>query len=163
MIIISYQVQIAYIYTITCSVCMHVAVLRQRHTTRSKVNVTREMFWFNCLNNQAVRLFGVGKLVQPSSFEVDEGRAATQMSWAASCLKWIAEKWLVINLSLSNDLKGYWVTYAFVSEVRNKLSKALAWFSCVRSHEKPEFYAWPGRTVTRADSANYMSIGVVNE
>ena len=44
-----------------------------------------------------------------------------------------------------------------------KLSKALAWLSCVRSRERPEFYAWPWRTLTRADSANYMSIGVVNE
>ena len=29
--------------------------------------------------------------------------------------------------------------------------------------ERPEFNAWPWRTLTRADSANYMSIGVVNE
>ena len=40
---------------------------------------------------------------------------------------------------------------------------ALAWLSCARSHERPEFKAWLRRTLALADSANYMSIGVVNE
>ena len=44
-----------------------------------------------------------------------------------------------------------------------KSSNALAWFSCVRSHERPEFKAYPRRTLARAGSANYMSIVVVNE
>ena len=44
-----------------------------------------------------------------------------------------------------------------------KLSKALAWLSCVRSCEMPEFKAYPWHTLARAHLANYMSIGVVNE
>ena len=44
-----------------------------------------------------------------------------------------------------------------------KLSKALAWLSCARSRERPEFKTYPQLTLARADSANYMSIGVVNE
>ena len=42
-----------------------------------------------------------------------------------------------------------------------KLSKALAWLSCARSRERPEFKSQLRRTL--ANSANYMSIGVVNE
>ena len=44
-----------------------------------------------------------------------------------------------------------------------KLCKALAWLSCVRSRERPKFNAYSWRILARADSANYMSIGVVNE
>ena len=44
-----------------------------------------------------------------------------------------------------------------------KLYKAMAWLSCVRSRERPEFKAYQRRTLARAYSANYMSTGVVNE
>ena len=44
-----------------------------------------------------------------------------------------------------------------------KLSKALAWISSVRSRERPEFKAYSWHTLARADAANYMSIGVLNE
>ena len=42
-----------------------------------------------------------------------------------------------------------------------KLAKALAWLSCVRSREWPEFKAYLRRAL--ADSANYMSICALNE
>ena len=44
-----------------------------------------------------------------------------------------------------------------------KSSKALALLSCVRLRERPEFKFQPRRTLARADSANYMSVGAVNE
>ena len=44
-----------------------------------------------------------------------------------------------------------------------KFSKALAWLSFLRSHKRPEFEASLRRTLVLADSANYMSVGVVNE
>ena len=65
-------------------------------------------------------------------------------------------------LALHNEAWSYGsVDERFVAVA--KLSKALAWLCCVRSCERPEFYAWQWRTLARADSANYRSISVVNE